>query len=279
MSGGLDSSLAAAVVQAQGIEVIGLHLSSPFGCRDDVAAMARQLGIRLLTREKGDSYLDLVKKPRFGYGRNFNPCIDCRIFMFQIAEEVRASEGADFIITGEVSGQRPKSQIKSAMRTIDAESEIGDRILRPLSVQSFDLSYPEKMGWIDRRRLHRITGRGRTQQLALAKQYGIESYSSPAGGCLLTEASFASRLRDFFGHDETLPPAQRMAQAQLLRVGRHFRFSDTVKAIVGRNQAENGVLAQLWQTAGAGWEGGPLRRRLPSLGSYSLFVPDRTRTL
>jgi tRNA-uridine 2-sulfurtransferase len=253
LSGGLDSLLAAKIVQDQNVEVIGLHLSSPFGCSEKVGEVAASLGIRLIIKPKGETYLDLVKNPKHGYGKHFNPCIDCRIFMFLLAEEVRREEGADFILTGEVVGQRPLSQRRTAMEFIARKSELEDRVLRPLSAHSFEPTLPEREGWVLRDTFPRISGRGRKLQLELVKQYGLTQYSSPAGGCLLTDAAFSQKARDFFLHEDEENPT-RLAEAELLRLGRHFRLSASTKVVLARNHAENVQLSEHWtarQTIGA----------------------------
>lgn len=249
LSGGLDSTLAAKIVKDQGVEVVGLHLLSPFGCKEDVEKTARNIGISLIVKEKGESYLDLVENPRYGYGKNMNPCIDCRIFMFQLADVVRQDQGADFIVTGEVLGQRPMSQQRHSMEIIDRQSPMEGLILRPLSAHCFPPTIPEEKGWVNREALFQISGRGRKDQIELAKKFGIEEYSAPGGGCLLTEAGFSSRLKDFFGHKEYAGSEDRLAQAQMLRLGRHFRKSDDLKIIIGRNQKENEELKKLWKAA------------------------------
>lgn len=250
MSGGLDSSLAAKVVAELGVEVIGLHLTSPFACREKVQEMADKLGIALIVKDKGEAYLDLIQNPRHGYGRSMNPCIDCRIFMFQLADVVRLENNADFIISGEVIGQRPMSQIRKNMTKIDADAKMNDLVLRPLSAHSFAPTVPEREGWVAREKLFKITGRGRTQQLALAKRYGIEDFPSPGGGCLLTESSFGGKVKDFFSHDSAPGTRGRMEHAALLRVGRHFRVSPEQKVIVGRHHEDNQAIEAAWKSIG-----------------------------
>lgn len=249
LSGGLDSTLAAKIIKDQGVEVIGLHLLSPFGCQEDVKKNAAQIGIPLLVKEKGAAFLDLVENPRYGYGKNMNPCIDCRIFMFQLADVVRQEEKADFIVTGEVIGQRPMSQHRHAMQLIDSKSPLEGLIVRPLSAHSFPPSEPEREGWVNRDELFKISGRGRKKQLELAKKFGIKDFNSPSGGCLLTESAFSHRLKDFFKHQNFSSSEERLAQAQLLRLGRHFRKSEGLKIIVGRNKPENDELKKWWKPA------------------------------
>ncbi len=250
LSGGLDSALAAKLVKDQGVEVIGLHLVTPFGCETTVKEVAEGLSIPLLYKEKGEAYLDLVENPRYGYGKNMNPCIDCRIFMFQLADVVRQDVNADFIVTGEVIGQRPMSQNRQAMNLIDKRSPIEGLVVRPLSAKSFGMSIPEEMGWVDREKFFRITGRGRSEQIEIAKSIGVTEFASPGGGCLLTEKAFSERLKDFYDSKTHVTPEQKMAQAKTLRLGRHFRVTDKFKVIVARNDKENHELEDLWAPSG-----------------------------
>lgn len=250
MSGGLDSTLAAKLMLDQGIEVIGLHLYSAFGCLTEVQESAKELGIELLIKEKGAAYLDLIKDPAYGYGKAMNPCIDCRIYMFDIAEHIRTQQGADFIITGEVLGQRPMSQQRNSMNLIDNNSPAAERVLRPLSAKLFKPTLVEEQGLVDRERLLDISGRSRKRQLQLAKDWGLKAFAPPGGGCLLTEVSFTSRLKDFFSHDENTPDDQRLAQTELLRVGRHFRINENTKAVIGRNQKDNSLIESLSSKTG-----------------------------
>jgi hypothetical protein len=243
LSGGLDSALAARLLLDQGIEVIGLHLESPTACRSDVGEVARELGIRLVSRPKGEEYLRLLRHPRFGYGRQMNPCIDCRIFMFHLGRPYLEEFGARFLFTGEVLGQRPMSQMRAAMIRIDRESGLAGWILRPLSAKLLPETEPEKRGWVDRERLLGIRGRGRRTQLELAERYGLKRYQSPGGGCLLTDPAFATRIEDLFDHD----PGERAGvdDVMLLRLGRHFRVGDGLKIVIGRNELENRRLLEM----------------------------------
>ncbi len=251
LSGGLDSALAAKIIKNQGVEVVGLHLLSPFGCREEVEAVAKDLGIELLLREKGEAYLELLENPKYGYGANMNPCIDCRIYMFQFADKVREEIGAQFMVTGEVLGQRPLSQMRKAIDLIDDKSALEHRVLRPLSAQLFEPTLAEEKGWVNREELFKISGRGRKDQLQLAKELGISHYGSPGGGCLLTESRFTPRLKDFFDNKAYNSSEERLSQSELLRWGRHFRIHDHLKLIVGRNQDENLEIEKLWPKANA----------------------------
>jgi len=247
LSGGLDSALAARLLLDQGIEVIGFHLESPTACRNDVADVARDLGIRLVSRPKGEEYLRLLRHPRFGYGRNMNPCVDCRIFMFRYARAWLEEFDASFLFTGEVVGQRPMSQRRDRMDLIDRESQLEGRVLRPLSARLLPETEPERRGWVDRGRLLAIRGRGRGEQLRLAEHYGLRHYASPGGGCLLTDPEFSGRLRDLFAH--RAEPDTTMDDVALLRLGRHVRIADDLVVVIGRDQDENWRL-EAFETAG-----------------------------
>lgn len=247
LSGGLDSALAARLLLDQGIEVIGLHLESPTACRSDVRELAGDLGIRLITREKGQPFLDLVRQPRFGYGRNMNPCVDCRVFMFRVARPVMEEQGAQFLFTGEVMGQRPMSQTRERFHLIDREAGLAGWILRPLSARVLPETEPERRGWVDRAKLLGIYGRTRTAQLDLADRLGLKHYQSPGGGCLLTDPIFSVKLRDLLSHDAAREST--MDDVALLRLGRHFRIHDALKIVLGRNAAENARLQSFATTA------------------------------
>jgi tRNA U34 2-thiouridine synthase MnmA/TrmU len=245
LSGGLDSALATRIILDQGIDVLGLHLSSPFGCHEDVEAVAQSLKIPLKVINKEEAYLELVRNPKYGYGKNMNPCIDCRIYMFEIAHNLMNEVGADFIITGEVLGQRPMSQRKGAMEIIDRDSHMNGLILRPLSAQNMPETVPEREGWVDRQKLLNISGRGRGEQLALAEQLHLSGYTAPAGGCLLTDANFSEKLALFF----KTRAQPTMTEARLLRYGRFFNLNEDTFALIGRNQEENEKLEELSREA------------------------------
>lgn len=258
LSGGLDSTLAARLLLDQGIDVIGLHLTAPTACRTGVNEVAEHLGIRLVTREKGDAFLRLVREPRFGWGRNLNPCLDCRVFMFGFARELMDETGARFVFTGEVTGQRPMSQQRAALDRIDRESGLAGWIVRPLSAQRLPETEPEKLGWLDRSRLLGLAGRGRHEQLALAERLGLRHFESPGGGCLLTEPGFARRLRDLFDHVDA--DSTEASDVELLRVGRHVRVNSASKIVLGRDASENARLASFegdrrWRVEPAGFRG------------------------
>jgi tRNA U34 2-thiouridine synthase MnmA/TrmU len=242
LSGGLDSTLAAKVVVEQGIELEALNFMTLFcTCtnRGETCLASQKavetLGIPLSVFNVSEEYLSVVKNPRHGYGRNMNPCIDCRIFMLKKAKAYMRDSGAAFIVTGEVLGQRPMSQRKDAMRLIEKEAELGGLILRPLSAHVLPMTIPEKEGWVDREKLLKFQGRSRKPQIKLAEHYGIRDYPCPAGGCLLTDPGFAKRMKDLMLHS----PFFSLNDVHLLKMGRHFRLSDGVKLVVGRNEEEN----------------------------------------
>jgi tRNA U34 2-thiouridine synthase MnmA/TrmU len=240
ISGGLDSALAAKLMLEQGIEVQGLFLSMSWGCceKEKAQACAQQLGIPLMVLSVGDAYLDVIRKPKYGYGTGMNPCIDCRIYMFRIAKRYMEEIDASFVVTGEVLGQRPMSQMRRPLNIIEAESDLEGLLLRPLSAQLLEPTLPELLGVVDRARLLRIAGRSRHEQMALAREEQISGYSTPAGGCLLTDEHFAKKAKDLFAHEER-PTTKDM---ELLTIGRHFRVAKKTKIILGRNELENLLL-------------------------------------
>jgi tRNA U34 2-thiouridine synthase MnmA/TrmU len=242
LSGGLDSTIAARVMMEQGVELEALNFMTVFcTCTNRGATcLASQkavetLGIPLKVFNVSEEYLGVVKHPQHGYGRNMNPCIDCRIFMLKKAKAYMEESGAVFIVTGEVLGQRPMSQRKDAMHLIEKEAGLEGLILRPLSAKVLPTTIPEKEGWVDRERLLNISGRSRKPQIELAGHYGIHDYPCPAGGCLLTDPGFAKRMKDLMVYD----PQFSLNDVHLLKMGRHFRFSNGVKLVVGRNEEEN----------------------------------------
>ena len=258
LSGGLDSTIAAAMLMRQGIEVQGLTFYTGFCVvehnrrsktrkkKKPVRNEALQAGAKLevpveLVDISGPGYLKVLTDPKYGYGSAINPCIDCRIFMFKRAKEYMKEIGAQFIFTGEVLGQRPMSQRTHPMRVIENDSDMEGLLLRPLSAKRLPATVPEKEGWVDREQLGNIQGRSRQEQMRLAQEYGIEEYPSPAGGCcFLTDKNFARRIMDFFDHEgkENLT----MDDVMLLKIGRHFRLSSDCKVVMGREEGENKFL-------------------------------------
>ena len=244
ISGGLDSALAAKIVMAQGIEVCGFTVVHIFSESIKQATpsyakrSADELGITLYSHKTSQDFLNTVKHPKYGYGKNMNPCLDCRIYMLIKAAQYMKKIGGSFLITGEVLGERPMSQRRDAMNIIDRDSGLKGLILRPLSAKLLSPTVPEIKGWISRDRLFDIQGRSRKPQLMLAKQYGIQEFSTPAGGCLLTEPNFSKRMRDLM----KFKPNFALEDIELLKIGRHFRLPSGAKVIIGRNEQENNKL-------------------------------------
>ena len=242
-SGGLDSILATEIIRRQGIEVIPFNVKTPFGIpkkdgTTEATQGAEQLKVPLKVLCVDYDYLRMLRNPKHGYGKNLNPCVDCKIFILKKAKKYAKEIGADFLFTGEVLGERPMSQHGPALKTIAEKAGLKGKLLRPLSAKLLAETDVEKKGLVDRSKLLSIQGRSRKPQFELAKEFGITYYPSPAGGCLLTCEEYSKKLRDLFENKKHLS----MSDVALLRVGRHFRLGKN-KIIVGRNEAENKFLA------------------------------------
>ncbi|MBK1992167.1 MnmA/TRMU family protein [Campylobacter sp. 2018MI35] len=246
-SGGLDSMLAMKLITSQGIEVKALNINIGFGSTSDkseiMAKRAAMVGASFEMIDVKNEYLQKVLfNPKYGYGKHFNPCIDCHAFMFKTALSMLKDENAHFIITGEVLGQRPMSQRFDAMakvKTLAQDEE--DLILRPMCAKNLAPTKPEREGWVDREKLEGISGRSRKRQLELAKNFNLEDFESPGGGCLLTIESFSKKIKDFISFDKNM----QVNDAQLLKYGRHLRLPNNSKMIIGRNELENELLKNL----------------------------------
>jgi len=257
ISGGLDSLLAAKVIQQQGVHVEGINFYTGFCVeghthairkkdrakpkRNNALWVAEQLGIKLHIVDIIEEYKDVVINPKHGYGANLNPCLDCKVFMVQKAREWIEKNDFDFIITGEVIGQRPKSQRKDTMPVIARESGADQLLLRPLCAKNLEPTTPELEGWVDREKLHDFGGRTRKPQMALAKQFGFEDYAQPAGGCcFLTDAQYSHKLADMW--KARGDRKYELDDIMLLKVGRHLRPRSHFKMIIGREDGENKFL-------------------------------------
>lgn len=240
-SGGLDSILAAEVIRRQGVEVQAVFFETPFFTSSKAKATAQAIHLPIKIVDITRRHLGVVKDPPHGYGGNMNPCIDCHALMFRIAGEMMEEEGAGFIITGEVLGQRPMSQNRGALSIIDRQSGMEGLILRPLSARHLPLTVPEEKGWVRRDGLMDFSGRSRKPQMELAARFNIKDYPSPAGGCLLTEEVFSRRLRDLMSSD----PDFDVRDIELLKTGRHFRIGPGTKLIIGRKEDENTMIESL----------------------------------
>ncbi len=249
LSGGLDSNLAVRMMKEQNIEVEAVAIKTPFcdfdcgkGCGHKVMEVSSELGIELKTIYLGEEYLTMLKNPKHGYGSGMNPCIDCRMMMYDEAKKHMKKIGADFLITGEVLHQRPMSQNSNALSVIEKETDMEGKVLRPLSAQLLPKTEPEKKGIVNRSLLGSIQGRSRKEQLQLANKFGIIDPPNSAGGCLLTDPQFAKRIRDLMENTISKPSIN---DVELLKLGRHFRFNSYSKLIVGRNHNENENLLSL----------------------------------
>jgi tRNA U34 2-thiouridine synthase MnmA/TrmU len=245
-SGGLDSTLAILAMMRQGVEVTAITFLNHFGCdisdrsscsKDPFAASVK-FGFKVKLAHLSDKFLDIVKNPRFGHGKNMNPCIDCRILMLKEAKELMKLMGADFLITGEVIGQRPMSQRKDCFPVIDKAADVKGLVVRPLCGKLMPVTIPEEKGLISREMLLDFNGRTRKPQIALAEKLGLTEYPAPAGGCLLTEPNYSYKLKDLLDYNSN--PDYK--DINFLRVGRQFRYSPECKIIVGRNKEENEII-------------------------------------
>ncbi|MHA2035511.1 MAG: hypothetical protein ACW972_08970 [Promethearchaeota archaeon] len=250
VSGGLDSLTACLLLQQQGIEIVGLNFKSPFCLCDKVLSHSEcglnlfheKLGIKVYSQSKGDDYLEIIRNPKYGHGKNLNPCIDCRIYILKKALEFNKRIKADFIFTGEVLNQRPKSQHMKALKIVEKESGLEKKLLRPLSALQLEPTIFEEQGLIDRTKLLGIRGRSRKIQLEFVRKHALLDQYFACGGCLLTDQNFSNRMRDYLSFNKSL----RMEDISILKEGRHFRFHNT-KIIVGRNEIDNNILLRLKQ--------------------------------
>ena len=239
-SGGLDSTLAMKLIIDQGIDVLAVNISTGFGStkdrREHMQSMCDQVGAELKIIDIENEYLqDVLFSPKHGYGKNFNPCIDCHAKMFAVAKRIMEEEGASFLISGEVMGQRPMSQNKDALQTVLEDGDVDGLLLRPMSAKVLKPTIAEEKGWVDREKLEGITGRSRDRQLELVKEIGLEDFESPGGGCLLTDENFGKKMFDFIAHEKDF----EVKDIPVMKFGRHLRLSDGAKLVVGRNQEEN----------------------------------------
>lgn len=275
-SGGCDSLISMKLLTMQGIEVIALHFNIGFGGNKDKLEYLRnasaQVGARLEVVDIRKQFFDEVLfTPKYGYGKYFNPCIDCHANMFANAFYLLESFGARFVVSGEVLGQRPKSQRKQALdqvqslvrevgkkdseytdnregkssgrfdKILDAKGDginkpksLDELLLRPMSAKLLPPSFPERAGWVDREKLLDISGRGRTRQLEMVKKWGWKHYENPGGGCLLTDISVAKKLKDLSAHRKML-----LQDSTIVKVGRYMVLPNGARAIIGRNESEN----------------------------------------
>ena len=258
-SGGLDSTLAIKLVQIQGIEVLALHFYTGFCITETKRRRGEKRpdgsnyvnpALKYAAKYKfpieivdiSEDYFEIIQNPKYGYGANINPCIDCRAFMFKKTKEIMERENANFIISGEVLNQRPMSQHLKAMKIIEREAGVEGLVLKPLSAKLLPPTIPEIKGWIDREKLEGIAGRSRKRQFELAKKLGIDEFEQPAGGCCyLTDENFARKYKDVISIEGSIS----RDELTLLTIGRHFRLKTKTKVVVSRNEGEGNFLKNL----------------------------------
>ena len=252
-SGGLDSILACRVIADQGIRVRALKFVTPFFDHELLGSeqeyqqeMQKKYDLEVELVDLSRGYIELLRNPAHGFGKNFNPCIDCKILMLTRARELMAEYGASFLFTGEVLGQRPMSQRRDTLNVIERDAVCRDILLRPLSAKLMNPTLPEREGQVDRDRLYNFSGRGRKPQISLARELGITEFPAPAGGCVLTDPNLATRIERFYaglfaiGQDDF-----QVNDIRLLLVGRQFRLPGGHWLVLGRNEQENDRLTEL----------------------------------
>jgi hypothetical protein len=249
-SGGLDSTLACRVVAQQGIKVVAVKFVTPFfgydlllRKKDYVKKTKEKFGIDVLLKDVTLPYLELLKNPAHGFGRYFNPCIDCKIFLLSEAKKMMPALGASFLVTGEVIGQRPMSQRRDALRVIERDSGCESILVRPLCAKNLDPTQAELDGLIDREQLLAFSGRNRTPQMKLAEQFGITDYPSPAGGCILADPILSERVQEYYRQNKDIVPEDIL----LLLVGRQFKLPSGGWLVVGRDEQQNEKIKKLQQ--------------------------------
>jgi tRNA-uridine 2-sulfurtransferase len=241
-SGGLDSLLAVEILKKQKIEVTALHFRSCFFDSQPVEKMAQERGLKLKIIDIAEEHLALAKSPLHGYGKEMNPCLDCRILMLRRARELMMEKGYDFVASGEVLGERPMTQQRQAMKLVEKEAGIQGLLLRPLSARLLQLTIPEKKKWVDRQKLYDFSGRSRQKQIDLARKFGLKNYPAPAGGCLLTDPEFSKKFRQLL----KIFPAAGLNDIELLKNGRQF-WEGKTRIVIGRDEKENKILGKLSQ--------------------------------
>ena len=242
-SGGLDSLLAIKIIKDMGIDVLALHFNIGFVGKNDkseaLKEILEQIDVPLKVIDIRKQFFDEVLfAPKYGYGKYFNPCIDCHGNMFSHAFSLLESEGASFVISGEVLGQRPKSQRAEALLQVEKLCNAQGLVVRPMSAKLLPITIPEQKGWIDRERLLDIHGRGRERQLKMVEEYGIKNYAKPGGGCLLTDTSIANKIKDLQSHREIV-----FEDMEMVKYGRYFILPNGGRCVIARNEEENQKLS------------------------------------
>jgi len=244
LSGGLDSLLAAKIIKKLNVLIYGLHIIIPFNSKFEDAekldSFCDKNSILLNKVKAGPDYIDIIKDPIYGYGKNINPCIDCHIYMLKKAKSLMKEKNADFVFTGEVLNERPMSQTKSILRLIEKESGLEGYLIRPLSAKHLKPTVPEEKGIIDRNKMYDIIGRSRKKQFELAEKFELKKFPTPGGGCLLTDSQFAKRLRTVLDLN-----IEKQMNLNILKYGRLFKLPNDTLLIIGRNELENEKILEL----------------------------------
>ena len=246
LSGGLDSMLAVKVLQEQQIELLAITFVTPFFGAEKGIEAARKTGIEFRSMDISEAHIAMLKSPRYGYGSQMNPCIDCHGLMLREAGKVLEAEGAQFLFTGEVLGQRPMSQRRDSLRSVEKLSGLAGRILRPLSAKLLPPTIVEEQGLVDRNMLLDIQGRSRRRQKELAQKYGLKDYPQPGGGCMLTNEGFSNRLRELL----STRPGANVEDVEIIKWGRAFMLPGKTLCMVGRQQSDNSKLESLARAGG-----------------------------
>jgi tRNA-specific 2-thiouridylase len=240
ISGGLDSILALQLIKEQGFEITGIFIKTPFISNfgektiENLEKLSKEMNFEFIVIEAGNDYIEIVRNPLYGYGKNLNPCIDCHIYMLKKAKEIMEKENAIFVFTGEVLGQRGKSQNLNALKLIEEKSSLKGKLLRPLTALNLPPTDVEKEGIVKRDLLLGIKGKERKLQLYLAQLKNLKYFQTPSGGCLLTDPTFCKKLRDLFDNSEKID----LNDCYILQIGRHFRISPETKLIITRDIME-----------------------------------------
>lgn len=134
ISGGIDSPVAVYLMMNQGVDVVALHLDTrpysdetPFEKTKEVIKILekhfnKKIPLKIIPHAKNQKEIAANCDPHLR-------CVLCRRIMYRIAEKVAEKEGANFIFTGEVIGQKA-SQTLENLYVID--KSISMSVLRPL---------------------------------------------------------------------------------------------------------------------------------------------------
>lgn len=232
-SGGLDSLLAVAWMKKLGYEIIPVFFETPFFSPEKAIKVAKANDLDLKIINITEEHLEMLKSPKYGFGKHYNPCIDCHGLMFKILKKYLEEFNADFLISGEVLNQRPMSQRYDALNAVKKLSTVGDLIIRPLSQKRLPDTLPIREGWVNKDDMLDFQGRSRTPQLKLAEELNLNEVLNSGGGCLLTDKGYTVRLKELIDNDQL-----NHKDINFLKIGRHFRIKDEIKLIINRHSNE-----------------------------------------